>query len=1088
VGYGGHDPAGKAAGIFMVSRRIVLYTAAALIALLLILPFILEPLINTRYVKTRIAGLIEKETGAVLGPDQMAFHLSPQPGIRLHGIALPLTRATGIKIDAVHVTLDMTQLLRGNIIISRILLEDLGAWFTPGRDNLSLNLNELFLFQFPENQINTLFDLFPDNQEHLELMVKNARTDYFTSLAGTLWISKVHQTMQFDTRILGLTIKKEQIFPSLPSEKFPVDSFASATVHLHVKLNAETGISGNVVLDQFRMRSNRLLDKEIFGSTLNFTFFSAPDQFLVRLEPTTLDYPAAQVSMAFTDDRSRQKTTLTFQGNDIDLAQARDTSLAMAPENTVVLHLFDILRNGRASDVSVTFESASRDTLLKGSGMTLIGNARKALVKIPKTNLMAEDVDGKARVINGILKINVHKGRLGSTRIHEGWLDIDLMNHRDIPFNGDFNLDVDLSEVPDMLISLLPDTILAAEMAKVRQVKGQVDARLALGLKTGQKELSVSVTTGPFSGSGNYDPVALPIDISRGIFQYENGQVRLTGFSGHIGTNVITGLTAQVDPTRDAFLTLSTQTLDINIKEILPRLILLKKVRHLLGPVKMLEGRLAIDRLHFKGPIFDPDQWTWDIFGSGRDIAVGFSTATREIHHLSGSFKTSEKSFAAMDMTAVVTNMNWVTWQISPGRAAGIALPLSVEDGSIDMGKDSISVSSHLVFGSKARVSINLTGSTPQDMKPKMVMLRHGPLTDAMVMFDWHPDTPLVRFEGKLDTRTLETLVVKDSFFYHELASLTGDVPLKIFTDNYSNLHVKTRLLHLDSLISRIHKKGRPDTKPWLAHKDIHLTADRLIYRNYAVSDLDAVIAWEQSETDIRLLSADFCGLDIFGRLTLDLNQPDLHVKTDLAIQAMDRENITPLLTCFFPNMRLMEGGYSFSAHLTGNGPATSFQNHINGPVLFESHNGQIHKMTLLSRLLSVLNILKLPDISQEGFRYNNILVNGQVKNGVIHLEKAVIDAENMALIFTGRIFPFDNNLNLTCLVAPLKTIDTIIQHIPIVNTILSGRLVSFPARATGAIDDPVITPLHPSAVGEGLINMLTSIIKVPVRLFEGTP
>jgi hypothetical protein len=1088
VGYGGLDPAGKAAGICMVGRRIVLYTAAALIALLLISPFILEPIINTRYVKTRIAGLIEKQTGTALGPDQMAFHLSPQPGIRLHGIALPLTSTMGINIDAVHVDLDMTQLLRGNIIISRILLKDLDAWFTPDWDNLSLNWNELFLFEFPENQINTLFDLFADNQEHLELMVQNDRTDYFTSLTGTLWISKIQQTMQFDTRILGLDINKEQVFLSLPSERFPIDSFASATTRLHVRLNAQTGISANVALDQFQMLSNRLPDKKIFGNTLNFAFFSSPDQFSMRLEPTTLDYPAAQVSMAFTDDRSRQKTTLTFLGTDIDLAQARDTSLAMAPENKVVLHLFDILRNGRASDVSVTFASTSKDTLLEGSRMTLEGNAQKALVKIPKTKLMVEDVDGKARVINGILKINAHKGRLGSTRIHEGQLDIDLMNHRDIPFNGDFSLEADLSEVPDMLISLLPDTILAAEMAKVSRVKGQVDARLELGLKTGQKELSVSVTTGPFSGTGNYDPIALPIDISRGIFQYENGRLRLTGFSGHIGTNVITDLFAQVDLTRDAFLTLSTQTLDINIKEILPRLILLKKVRHFLGPVKIPEGRLAIDRVHFKGPIFDPDQWTWDVFGSGRDIAVGFSPETREIHHLSGSFKTSEKSFAAMDMTAEVTNLDWLPRQISPGRAAGIALPLSVEDGSMDIKKGSISVSSQLVFGSKAQVSINLTGSTLRDMKPEIVILRHKPLTDAMVLFDWHPDTPLVRFEGKLDTRTLETLVTKESFFYHQLTSLTKNEPVDLFTDNYSNLHIKTRLLDLDTLISRIHKKDRPDTKPWLAHNDIHLTADRLMYRNYAVSDLDAVIAWNPGETDIRLLSADFCGLDIFGRLTLDQNQPDLHVKTDLAIQATDRENITPLLACFFPDMRLMEGAYSFSSRLTGNGPATSFQNHLNGPIRFESYNGQIHKMTLLSRLLSVLNILKLPDISQEGFRYNSILVNGQVKNGVIHLEKAVIDAENMALIFTGRISPFENNLHLTCLVAPLKTIDTIIQHIPIVNTILSGRLVSFPAKATGAIDDPVITPLHPSAVGEGLINMLTSIIKVPVRLFEGTP
>jgi uncharacterized protein YhdP len=144
--------------------------------------------------------------------------------------------------------------------------------------------------------------------------------------------------------------------------------------------------------------------------------------------------------------------------------------------------------------------------------------------------------------------------------------------------------------------------------------------------------------------------------------------------------------------------------------------------------------------------------------------------------------------------------------------------------------------------------------------------------------------------------------------------------------------------------------------------------------------------------------------------------------------------------------------------------------------------------MTLLSRLLSVLNILKLPDIRQEGFRYHTIQVNAQVKNGGIHLEKAVIDAENMALFFTGDIYPFDNRLDLTCLVAPFKTIDTIVKFIPVVNTILEGRLVSFPAKATGPIDDPVITPLHPSAVGEGLINLFTSLLKSPARLLEKVP
>jgi hypothetical protein len=75
--------------------------------------------------------------------------------------------------------------------------------------------------------------------------------------------------------------------------------------------------------------------------------------------------------------------------------------------------------------------------------------------------------------------------------------------------------------------------------------------------------------------------------------------------------------------------------------------------------------------------------------------------------------------------------------------------------------------------------------------------------------------------------------------------------------------------------------------------------------------------------------------------------------------------------------------------------------------------------------------------------------------------------------------------MDLTCLVAPFKTIDLIIEKIPIVSTLLGGSLVSVPVKASGKISDPLVVPLHPSAVGEGLINMMTNILKTPVRLLD---
>ncbi|MCP4023204.1 MAG: AsmA-like C-terminal region-containing protein, partial [Desulfobacteraceae bacterium] len=189
-------------------------------------------------------------------------------------------------------------------------------------------------------------------------------------------------------------------------------------------------------------------------------------------------------------------------------------------------------------------------------------------------------------------------------------------------------------------------------------------------------------------------------------------------------------------------------------------------------------------------------------------------------------------------------------------------------------------------------------------------------------------------------------------------------------------------------------------------------------------------------------------------------------------------------------NDDLLDGSYSFSCKLNGDGFKKEIKNILNGHFKFNAANGRIYKATLLSRLLSVLNISKvfkgdLPDITQEGFAYRSIVIEAEIENSIIYLKKALIDGKDMTLIFSGWVDPVKNQLNLTCLVAPLKTVDNIIKYIPIVNTLLDGRLMSFPAKATGKINDPKVTPLHPSAVGKGLIDMMSNIVKTPVKLIE---
>jgi len=209
-------------------------------------------------------------------------------------------------------------------------------------------------------------------------------------------------------------------------------------------------------------------------------------------------------------------------------------------------------------------------------------------------------------------------------------------------------------------------------------------------------------------------------------------------------------------------------------------------------------------------------------------------------------------------------------------------------------------------------------------------------------------------------------------------------------------------------------------------------------------------------------------------------------ISTSFDINSSRKDDISQVFKCLFDSKSIIQGRYKFKGTLTGTENHDQILHSQNGKISFDAEKGRIYKATLLSRVLSVLNILGDTDISQKGFGYKRMTVTAEIKESVIHLKKAYIDADNMAIIASGWMDPLNDCLDLTFLVAPFKTIDTVIQYIPLINTIFRGRLASFPAKATGKLSDPTVIPMHPSAVGKGLITLFSDLLQAPVRLITG--
>jgi hypothetical protein len=100
-------------------------------------------------------------------------------------------------------------------------------------------------------------------------------------------------------------------------------------------------------------------------------------------------------------------------------------------------------------------------------------------------------------------------------------------------------------------------------------------------------------------------------------------------------------------------------------------------------------------------------------------------------------------------------------------------------------------------------------------------------------------------------------------------------------------------------------------------------------------------------------------------------------------------------------------------------------------------------------------------------------------------LKEATLDGPSVKWAAEGLVDLPAGSLDIILLVAPLTTVDAVVSRIPILSGVLGGSLVSIPVKVSGDFADPKITPLPPSAVGKGLLNVVTRTLRLPMKVIQ---
>ena len=162
----------------------------------------------------------------------------------------------------------------------------------------------------------------------------------------------------------------------------------------------------------------------------------------------------------------------------------------------------------------------------------------------------------------------------------------------------------------------------------------------------------------------------------------------------------------------------------------------------------------------------------------------------------------------------------------------------------------------------------------------------------------------------------------------------------------------------------------------------------------------------------------------------------------------------------------------------------------LSGNIDINATNGRIYggnTYQLLNNIVSLLNVTEiyrgiLPALGEEGFAYHSLSTKIKIKNNSFVFEEGVFDGKSLGIVFNGVLTLDDDKLNGTALVAPLKTVDSIIKKIPIIKNIFGGTLVSIPISLKGDLDNPEVRILSSTNVGADLMGIMERTLNLPVK------
>ena len=280
----------------------------------------------------------------------------------------------------------------------------------------------------------------------------------------------------------------------------------------------------------------------------------------------------------------------------------------------------------------------------------------------------------------------------------------------------------------------------------------------------------------------------------------------------------------------------------------------------------------------------------------------------------------------------------------------------------------------------------------------------------------------------------------------------------------------------------------KPDTAPAKIPRGVvHVKADDFTYGGFTWSQVQADVHLVGDNTQVQIGKADLCGISTIGALGFSPRGVSLRI-IPTATDASFQETVN----CLWHRQVKAVAQYDLTGEINLPPIRENPAQFLSGRVEFSSDNGRIAYANMMMKIFSVLNITEVftggqSDLTEKGFGYTKAYAKAEFKEGKLQFSEILLDGNSLKITGQGAIALDTLEADIKLLAAPLKTLDRIVNKIPIINYIAGDSLITIPLHISGPLADITVKPMRPSEVGEGLLNIMERTLKAPFELVQST-